>query len=545
MIATTQTGPLQQRRFRFSTLLPVAISLVVALPLLTIIVLAVLAGPNSAGALGVQQLITLALNTGALCLVAAVLALTLGTLSAWFVAAYDFPGRNLLSWMALLPLAMPGYIISFVFVDFLDYAGPLQTWLRQATGWNTPADYVFPEIRSVGGAAITFALVLYPYVYLAGRTAFARMPASQIMAARTLGHGPVKTLFTVVLPQARPALAIGTGLVIMECLNDIGSVSFFGVRTFALAIFTTWLDQGSLGGAAQLALLMLTVIAALVYAEHYARSKDRLPKLSHQMQRDRLLGVKGVAATIAVSLPILLGFVVPVVLLVLHGLRRFDEATSAAFASALFHTLALAAGAAVIILMLALILNYRSATSWRIVPRFLADMGYAIPGTILAIGVIVPLSLFDHGFNQLTQSVFEWTPGLILSGSIFALLFAYVTRFLVIASGMVETGLDKIPQSLGHAASTLGRTPFRVFMEIKLPLLKPALLAAGLLVLVDAMKELPATLLLRPFDYETLATLTFASASLGLIEQAAWPALAIVAVGLIPIYILMASLNDQ
>jgi iron(III) transport system permease protein len=282
-----------------------------------------------------------------------------------------------------------------------------------------------------------------------------------------------------------------------------------------------------------------------VYAEHYARSKDRLPKLSHQMQRDRLSGAKGMAASLAVTLPIILGFVVPVVLLVLHGLRRFDQATSAAFASALFHTLVLATGAALIILVLALVLNYRTATSWRVVPRFLADMGYAIPGTILAIGVIVPLSLFDHGFNWLTQSLFEWTPGLILSGSIFALLFAYIARFLVIASGMVETGLDKIPQSLGHAASTLGRTPFRVFMEIKLPLLKPALLAAGLLVLVDAMKELPATLLLRPFDYETLATLTFASASLGLLEQAAWPALAIVAVGLIPIYILMASLNDQ
>jgi iron(III) transport system permease protein len=527
--------------------LPLLLALLLALPLATILVLAVASMGEVHLPFG--QLRGLAMNTALLCFFAALLAFIIGTLSAWLVAAYDFPGRNLLSWMALLPLAMPGYIIAFVFVDFFDYAGGLQTWMRQSMGWSKPGDYWFPEIRSLGGAAVSFALVLYPYVYMAGRSAFARMPASQVMSARTLGHGSFSTFLTIVFPQARPALVVGVVLVVMECLNDIGSVSFFGIRTFAVAIYSTWLDQGSLGGAAQLSVIMLVAILIGVGTEYLARKKDRLAKSSSQGQRlarEQLNAGKAWLATLIVGLPVLIGFFLPVVLLIILGLRRFAESATEAFGLALFHTVILALAAALLTLIAALVINHgqRNATSVvQRTSRFLANLGYAIPGTILAIGIMVPLGRVDHGLNTLAQSTFGFSTGLILSGTVFAVLFAYVVRFLIIASSMVDTGLEKIPQSLGHASRVLGRTPFRTFLEVHLPLLRPSLVAGGLLVFVDAMKELPATLLLRPFDYDTLATLTFATASLGQIEQAALPALAIVAAGLIPVYVLMVLLH--
>lgn len=526
------------------TVAPALVAMPMALPIVTILVLALASG-DSGTFLDGSQLFKLAATTFWLCLLTASLALAIGLMSAWLVAAHDFPGRNLLSWMAFLPLAMPGYIIAFVYVDFFTFSGPLQSQLRELTGWKAPADYYFPDIRSTGGAAIVFALVLYPYIYMAARSAFARLPASQVMAARSLGRSPLATFFAVVLPQARAALAIGVALVIMECLNDIGSVSFFGVRTFALAIFSTWLDQGSLGGAAQLALLMLAVIFALVLGEQYARRHDGLPKapaMGRPVQRSRLVGAKGVCATMAVFLPVFFGFLLPAFLLLQHGLNRFDGVATAGFARALMHSVLLAAAVAGIAMLLALVLAFGNRQA---VPRFLANLGYAIPGTILAIGVIVPFSLFDHGINALTQRLFGVSPGLILSGSVVALVFAHVARFLVIATSMLDSGAEKIPVSLGQAARTLGRTSFRGFVDVKVPLLKPAMAAGALLVFVDAMKELPATLLLRPFDFETLSTLAFTSASLGQIEEAALPALAIVLAGLAPVYLLMSALSDS
>ncbi len=534
------------RRFANSsiaeTIAPALVALPMALPIVTILVLAFATGDGTF--LSGTQLFKLAQTTFLLCFITATLALVIGLTSAWLVAAHDFPGRALLSWMAFLPLAMPGYIIAFVYVDFFTFAGPLQSWLRRCMGWSTPGDYFFPDIRTTGGAAVVFALVLYPYVYMAARSAFARLPASQVMAARSLGRGPLTTFFLVVLPQARAALAIGVALVIMECLNDIGSVSFFGVRTFAIAIYSTWLDQGSLSGAAQLALVMLVVIFALVLGERYARKHDGLPKapaMGRTVQRTPLSGWKGLSATFAVLLPILLGFLLPATLLIMHGFRRFDGVANPVFSRALFHSALLAAAAAAITILLALVLTYGKQQA---LPRFLANLGYAIPGTILAIGVIVPFSLFDHGLNALTQRLFGVSPGLVLSGSVAALIFAYVARFLIIATSMVESGVEKIPASLDQAARTLGRSSLQSFMDVKIPLLRPAMVAGGLLVFVDAMKELPATLLLRPFDFETLSTLVFTSASLGQIEDAALPALAIVAVGLAPVYLLMASLSD-
>jgi iron(III) transport system permease protein len=524
----------------------IVVAALVALPVIAIIVLALRAGSGES-IWDAVQLAQLARNTILLAGLVGAFSLVLGATSAWLVTAYEFPGRRSLSSMALLPLAFPGYIISFIFVDFLDYPGAMQTWMRNLAGWTRPEDYSFPEIRSIGGAAVTLSLTLYPYVYMAARAALTRLPASQIMVARTLGHGPFATFLKIVLPQIRPALVVGVMLVIMECLNDIGSVSFFGVRTFALAIYATWTDQGDLGGAARLSVLLLAVIMILLFAEHTARNRDGLaksPDRGQNLGREKLEGTRGWLAFACVAMPVLLGFVLPVILLLLHGYRRLEESMTAAFGSALLNTLLLAGGVAAVTILLALVMNAGRGKTFSPALRFFSSMGYAVPGTILAIGILIPLSALDRGLNNVAQTYFGFLPGLMFSGTVFALLLAYVTRFQIVASSMISTGFNKIPQNLGDAARSLGRTPFKVFREIELPLLRPALITGFLLVFVDAMKELPATLLLRPFDFETLATLTFSSASLGLIEQAALPALAIVAAGLVPITILMASLHD-
>jgi iron(III) transport system permease protein len=525
--------------------LAVAVALPVAIPMLAIAYLA-LGADSSAWQSGLAtSLPSLFFNTLLLCIGASCVSLLLGVGCAWLISFFQFPLRKSLAWMAFLPIAMPGYIVSFVYVDFLAYAGPLQSWLRGHMGWASPQDYSFPEIRSLGGAAIVMGLVLYPYVYLAARAAFARQPVNQILAARTLGHSLFRVFIKVILPQARPALAVGLALVVMECLNDIGAMSFFGVRTFAIAIFSTWLDMGNLGGAAQMALFMLMVVIALVAFERWARSRDGLPRVQHvsnRIPREPLSNLKGWLAAAAVFVPVFFGFLLPVLLLLGHGYRRIDSTFTATLLHWATNSVLLALLAAAAAISLALIIGYAQRQGGSRVltaTSFLATLGYAIPGTVLAIGIIVPFSALDHLVHGLSLSVFGTGTGLLLSGTLFALLFAYVARFLIIATGMTEAGMERIPRNMDHAARTLGHGPLETFVKIHLPLLRPALMAGALLVFVDAMKELPATLLLRPFNFETLATSVFTSASLGLVEEAALPALAIVASGLLPVIVLM------
>jgi iron(III) transport system permease protein len=504
-----------------------AVAVPMALPIMTIVVLALAAGAGSWRNAFAGTLWPLTLNTLLLCFGTAVLSLVFGLISSWLISFYYFPLRKPLTWLAFLPIAMPGYIISYIYVDFFTYSGPLQTWARGIFGWSSPGDYLFPEVRSLPAAVLVMSLVLYPYVYLAGRAAFARQPVNQIFVGRTLGHSPWNIFQKIVLPQARPAIAAGLVLVVMECLNDVGAMSFFGVRTYAIAIFSTWLDQGSLGGAAALALIMIGAAMLLVIAERWARAHDRLPRTQQpdsSYPREELRGLKGWLATAAVGLPVLFGFFLPLFLLLSHGFRRFADAAWGKFLGAAWNSAFLALTAAAIALLLALTIAYakRRAQSPALeAATFLANTGYAIPGTVLAIGVIVPFGIADHFLNGLSQNVFGVRPGLLLSGTVVALLFAYVARFLIAATGMLEAGYERIPQSIDSAARTLGHSPLGTLFAVHVPMLKPAFIAAALLVFVDAMKELPATL------------------PLGQIEEAALPALIIVGAGLIPVIVLM------
>lgn len=533
-----------------ATWLVLLLAIPTALPLLTIGWLGLSADVSGWPKLISTVLPRLAWTTFLLCAGCAVLTVIIGTLMAWLVTMYNFPARPLLKWMALLPLAMPGYIISFAYVDFLAFSGPLQTGLRGLANWQRPEDYMFPEIRSLGGAILVMSFALYPYVYMSARASFLKQPMNQLHVARTLGRNPWAAFLSITLPQARPALAIGVLLVLMECLNDIGAMSFFGVRTVTLAIYSVWLDQDNLGGAAQLALVLLSAIVALILFEQMARNRDALSKAARTgglLARQRLHGAKKWLAVLAMFVPVLFGFLLPVALLVGHAWRRLDHFWSATFISAVGNSMLLAATACFFTVLIALVMAYanrQSGAAWLKNLTRISSLGYALPGTVLGIGVLVPFGQFDQFVNRISSDLVGYVPGLILSGGLFAVVFAYVSRFLIIAVSTVEIGMDKIPENLDHVSRTLGRSPLRSFRDIHLPLLRPSMFAAALLVFVDAMKELPATLILRPFDFDTLATQVFTLASLGQLEESSIPALSIVLAGLLPVIILARNMRD-
>jgi len=529
-----------------------ALVIVVALglPVLTILVLALAPSENIWPHLIATVLPGYVMRTLALMAGVGIITFVTGTAVAWLVTMCRFPLRPLFVWASLLPLAMPGYIVAYAYVDFLSYAGPLQTWLRGVFGWTRPSDYWFPEIRSLGGAIFVLSMVLYPYVFLTARASFIRQPATQLEVARALGQTPWGAFRNVALPLARPGIAVGVSLALMECLNDIGAAGFFGVRTLTLGVYTTWLSQGNLGGAAQISAVMLLFIFILVWIERTARRKQSfvLPsQRPRQPDRIRLNGWQRVLAVIVCALPILVGFVVPALVLMGFAVSRLDQALSVTYLKAVYHSLLLASVAAAVAVALGLVLGYanralRSRFSSNTIR--VASMGYAIPGTVLGIGVLIPLAAFDNALDGFLRENFGISTGLLLSGTITAVIFAYVVRFLAVSFGTIETGLQKVTPNVAAAARTLGRGPIGAFFEVHLPLLRPALVAAGLLVFVDCMKELPATLILRPFDFETLATSVFMLASMGELEESALPALTIVAAGLLPVILLSRTFHE-
>lgn len=551
-MAASEAMPGEEPKLALTPLQAAALilSLPLFLPLAAIIVLAATADGSGWPALLSTVLPSMLMQTLLLAAGVAALTLVVGAVMAWLVTFYSFPGRNLMKWSAILPLAVPGYITAFAYVDYFSYSGPFQTEVRQLMGWQTPAESWIPEIRSLGGAIFVLAFSLYPYVYMSARAAFMRQPMSQLDVARTLGRTPWQAFLQIVLPQARPAFAVGASLVVMEVMNDIGAVQFFGVNTLTYGIYSTWLGQGDFGTAVQLAFVLLAGIAILIGFEQVMRSRDTLSRggRTHSpIQRRKLKGLRAIAAFLALFIPIAFGFLVPLFLLLHYGWRRFADLPNTAFFSAMANSLLLAVLACAGTLLLALLFGHATRNSesplLSRITRF-ASFGYALPGTVLAIGIIVPFGFLDARINDATKALFDVMPGLILSGSMVALVFAYVTRFLVIATGTVNAGFEKISPHLDQVARTLGRRPFAVFREIHLPLLRPSLVTAMLLVFVDALKELPATLLLRPFDFDTLATYVFTSASLGQLEEAALPALSIAAAGLIPVFILSRNLRD-
>ncbi|MFV2093544.1 MAG: ABC transporter permease, partial [Hyphomicrobiales bacterium] len=470
-----------------------------------------------------------------------IITLVVGTGTAWLVTIYSFPGRRLLEWLLLVPLAMPTYIIAYAYVDLLEYSGPVQSGLRALFGWQTTRDYWFPEIRSLSGAIAVMSGVLYPYVYLTARAAFTQQSACLLEAARTMGHSLGATFRYVALPLARPAIAVGVILALMEAMNDVGAVEYFGVDTLTAGVYATWLQKSNLGGAAQISAVMLVFVFVLIGIERRARRGRRSHQTTSRFRtpvRTPLGGARAWAATAVCGAPVLLGFAVPGVVLAGLSVGSFTVQNTSLLAAQAVNSLTLAAIAATGAVVIGLFLSYANRISptapLRLAVR-VASIGYAVPGTVLAIGILVPLAWLDNTVDAGMRQVFGLPTGLLLTGTIFSLSYAYVVRFMAISYGAIDAGLGRASPNMHAAARSLGRSPFGALREVHLPMITPALATAALLVFVDSMKELPATLLLRPFNFDTLATHVYTYASLGQVEDVALGALAIVVVGILPV----------
>jgi iron(III) transport system permease protein len=468
--------------------------------------------------------------------------LVIGVGTAWLVSMCHFPGRHLFEWALLLPLAVPAYIIGYTYTDLLEFAGPVQSLLREATGW-TRADYWFPQVRSLGGAIVVMSLVFYPYVYLLARAAFLEQCTCMLDVSRTLGRGPWGSFFEVAVPLARPAIAGGVALALMETLADFGTVQYFGVSTFTTGIYRTWFALGELTAAAQLAGVLMLFVLLVLTLERATRGLARYQHTAQSRLRStyRLRGARGLLATGACALPVALGFAVPVVVLLAMGLRRGDAMFGGMFLELAANSFGLAALAAALTTALALIIGYglrlRPTAAMRISAR-IAGLGYAIPGAVIAVGVLLPFARLDNALDAWMRASFGVSTGLLLTGSIGVLLFAYLVRFLALALNTVEAALAKVNRNLDDAARVLGRSPGRTLARVHVPLMWSSVLTAMILVFVDVLKELPATLILRPFNFETLAVRVYRFAADERLAEASTAALAIVLVGLLPVILL-------
>lgn len=469
--------------------------------------------------------------------------IVIGTVLAWCIAKYEFTGRKQLQWLVLLPMAMPAYIIAYTYTGLLDFAGPIQTLLRETFDWRY-GDYYFPDIRSLSGAIVMLSLVLYPYVYMLARTAFSEQPASLEDVSRSLGVSSRKYLFKVVLPLARPAILMGAALAMMEAFADYGTVQYFGLSTFTTGIFRTWFGLGNGLAAAQLAALLTSFVVLLLILEFLSRRKIRYyfqGQKTQQAKRIRLTGSKAFWVPFICMLPVFLGFIFPVLQLFIWASKTYSQQLSSDFGLLLWNSFYLAAIAAFTAVALALFFAYGKRLNPIKSIRTLVgvvNLGYAIPGTVLAIGAMISLSWLDIKLNGLTESWFDLSVGLVFSGSLFALILVYSSRFLAVAMHNVDTGLARVKPSMDDAARSLGYQPLQILRKIHLPLMKTSVLSALLLVFVDVLKELPATLILRPFNFNTLAVKTFELASDERLMDAALPALAIVCVGILPVILL-------
>lgn len=520
------------------------VCLLVSLPLVTILVLTF--GDNQ----GIWRHLTATVlpdylvATGLLMLGVGLGTLLIGVSTAWVVTMCRFPGKAVFEWALLLPIAMPSYLVAFVYTDLLEYAGPVQGMLRDTFDWSGPQDYWFPEIRSLGGAVAMMTLTLYPYVYLLARAAFVEQSVCVIEVSRTLGRGPWASFFGVALPLARPAIVIGVSLVLMEALNDFGTVDFFAVQTFTAGIYDVWLNMGSVAGAAQLSAVLLAFVLLLIAAERWARGAKGFQQSTNRYRALPSYGLRGGRAGASVllcALPIALGFALPAIVLGSYALRHYRATLEADFVGHALNSLLLSASAAIIALLVGLFLAYgvrlSGSRGLRAASRF-AAIGYAVPGAVLAVGIMVPFGAFDNAVDTFMREAFGLSTGLLLSGTLGAVTFGYVVRFLALSYGAAEASLVKITTSMEGAARTLGAGPLATLRRLHVPLIRGSALAAALLVFVDGMKELPMTLILRPFNFETLATFVYQYASDELLEEASPAALAIVAAGIIPVVLL-------
>ncbi|MFC3032017.1 ABC transporter permease [Pseudoalteromonas fenneropenaei] len=478
-------------------------------------------------------------------LVSSILALPL----AWLVAYCEFPGRRHFSWALMLPLAMPSYVIAYIYTDLLDYAGPVQVWLRAQFGWQSPDDYWFIDLRTLSGATLMLALVLYPYLFLIFKTALREQSFKLLQAAQVMGHSPMASFFSVSLPLARGAIVAGLALIAMETMADFATVHYFAVNTLTTAVYDTWLGYYSLPAAAKISALMLLLLFSLMALERVSRAG----KVEHERQAVRnegqlywLCGTKAWLATGWAIMVLMLAFILPVLVLADYALTYWQDAWQDEFARFAWQSLQVAMWVSAICVVLSTLLGFwqrfSTAPGSRL-PARLASTGYALPGTVLAVAVLLPLTALDNTLNEWFDGS-QWQPGLLFSGTIFALIFAYVVRFFAVAQGAIEASYGKISPSQDMASFSLGKGPWRTFWRVHVPLLRRGMLTAALLVFIESMKELPAALLLRPFNFETLATHVYQYVSDEQLELAAFSALLIVLVGLLPLYIINRSMES-
>ncbi len=469
------------------------------------------------------------------------IAVCLGTVTAWLVATYEFAGRRWLEWALLLPLAVPAYIAAYALSDFMDYAGPLQSGLRQVFGWSSSKDYSFPHFRSLGGAVLVLSMAFYPYVYILARAAFRDQSANTLDVARSLGCGPWSLFWRVALPIARPAIAAGAAIVMMEVLGDFGAVDYFAVQTLTTGVFSVWMQTSNPGGAAQIAGLILLMVLILVILEKSARKRQRFHALGKQqraLNRMKLTGFQAMLAQMACVVPVLIGFALPIAVLLGHGLAQNWFVPGLWLA--ILHTLEMAGLAAVLTVGAGLVFVYalrQMRSGWQMLLPVTA-MGYAAPGAVLALGILLPLAAFDTALADLMSAGFGANIGLVLTGTTAALVFAYCVRFFAVAQNSVEAALGRVSPGMDMAARALGQGPAGTLWRVHLPMIRSSILVAGLLIFVDAAKELPATLMLRPFNFETLATLTYNQASVENIVGASPSALIVTMIGILPVLIL-------
>lgn len=494
---------------------------------------------------------TYTLNTLGLVFGTSLLAAVFGLPAAWLMVMCRLPGEKWLQWALVLPLAMPGYIIGYIYTDWLDYAGPVQILLRDWFGWQSYQDYWFPDIRTLGGACLVLALVLYPYIYLLARTAFMEQSASLLQSARLLRCSPLESFRRISLPLARPSIAVGLSLVAMETLGDFGTVSYFAVHSLTTAVYDTWLGYSNLNAAAKISALMLLAIFLLISAERFSRRRQKLFQQHNGLNEDvryTLSGWKKVMALVWCWGLIGFAFVLPLLQLMYYAWHYFAQSWTAEFRDYTLNSLMVSVSAALLAVLVALLVNFYNRLDGRpasLAPMRMSAMGYAVPGTVLAIGVMIPLTSADHLLNDFTRAMDWGRPGLVFSGTMFAMIFAFVVRFGAVAVGSVESSLAKISPSLDMAAKTMGCASVSMLRRVHLPLIRRGCLIAGLLVFIESMKELNAALLLRPFNFETLATYVFNYASDEQLELAALPAILLVLVGLIPLVVINRSLEQS
>jgi iron(III) transport system permease protein len=478
-------------------------------------------------------------------LLAAVSVTTLftGVVAAWLTSACEFPLRRTLTVALVLPLAIPTYLAAYTFGEFFDFSGPLQTALRAVTGYKSVRDYWFPNLKTIWGAAFVMGSVLYPYIFLTARSMFLMQGRASAEVARTLGASPLRTFLKVQLPMARPAIVVGLTLVMMETLNDIGAVEYLGVKTLTFSIYETWLNRNDLAGAAQIALIMLVFVALLTLTERWARRQQRFSAqkttaATHNVIRIPLKGVRAVAAMLICGLPPFAGFFIPAWVMGGYAIKRLDEFLSTRLLSALGNTIFVALAVALLATLAGFTLAYAKRQSGTKLARLSARMatfGYGVPGTVLAIGVLIPFAALDNQVSGAFKSMFGVATGLILSGSSFAIIFACTARFLTMAEGNIESGFQKLSPNLDWAARTLGRTSAQALRTVLVPMMRPAALTAALLVFIETTKELSATILLRPFNFNTLATLVYEDASRSKVADASVASVIIIIAGLIPV----------